>query len=327
MAVILAHLIQTASALPTDASALEKSISALDNTITAREMSSGNWERWLPVFAFWVFVGVAVEIWVVAREHTHDRAASRRGTIRSPEMPSVPGLILELMSAVLVAVGVGLEFWGGAVIAQINGDLRSMNGDLRNKSNQLVALLHVESQNAQKGAEEAKGRTVQLEKEAAALQLENTRLEAIIQPRNFKPDRQRELSVTCGKFRDHGAELSSYGMDTEAVGVSSQILAALHAAKIVVADNRQSKIETGPVEVGIHVRTKFPSELPFASCVAEVLQKAGLDTKLNDPEPPLRGAMMGGGGQAFVGNPPHITIFVGVKPLPLTTSKSSKLNK
>jgi hypothetical protein len=104
-------------------------------------MSSGNWERWLPAFAFWVFVGVGIEIVAILREYRENRAAWRRGTIRSSEKPATPKLIWELMGATLVTVGVGLEFWGGAAIAKINGDLRSLNAKLRHDSGELVALV------------------------------------------------------------------------------------------------------------------------------------------------------------------------------------------
>jgi hypothetical protein len=156
MAVILAHLIQTTSVLPTDASTLERSISALDKAITAREISSGNWERWLPAFAFWVAVGVAIEIVAIIREYLENRAAWRRATIRLPEKPHVPKLIWELMGAILVTTGVGLEFWGGAAVAQINGDLRSMNAQLRHVSAQLVVLLTNEASDAGKSAKTAR---------------------------------------------------------------------------------------------------------------------------------------------------------------------------
>ena len=63
-------------------------------------------------------------------------------------------------------------------------------------------------------------------------------------------------------------------------------------------------------------------EMPFASCLAGALNRiAKLETALNDPQPPHRGATIGGGGQAFDANAPYIVVMVGIKPLPLLTDK------
>jgi hypothetical protein len=69
MTVIFAHLIQSASSLSADASALESAISALERDIKALENSSVPWENSLPWFTAFVAVGVAMEFWVIWREH------------------------------------------------------------------------------------------------------------------------------------------------------------------------------------------------------------------------------------------------------------------
>jgi hypothetical protein len=315
--VIFAHLTQAASNLPTDASALESSISALESEIKAWEISSVPWEHSVWVFTFLVMVGVAMELWVIRHERNEEIEAwalAHFGIFWSEVRPSTAKLSVEVVSVLLITMGIAGKLGIGIKIASINGVLRGKSAELRIKSDQLIALI-----NDHAGAANER---------AANLELENMRLETIIQPRNLKPKQQQELIAVCGKFHGHGAEISSYGMDAEALGISSQIIAALRAAQIAVADNRASEITTGSFETGIHVRTKFSSELPFASCIAKVLQNDDLETKLNDPEPLFRGAAIGGGGQAFTGNPPHIKIFVGIKPLPLLTDKqSAKPNK
>lgn len=163
------------------------------------------------------------------------------------------------------------------------------------------------------------------EKEAASLRIENTQLEAIIQPRTISIENQQKIAEACSEFKGHGAVVQSYGLDTEGFATGSQIIAVLQTMKVIVADDRASTVSTGRMEIGIHVRTTDASEIPFASCIWGALNNiAKLATAFNDPPPPFRGAMFGGGGQSI--NGPHIMIMVGTKPLPLLTDKQRTTN-
>jgi len=96
------------------------------------------------------------------------------------------------------------------------------------------------------------------------------------------------------------------------------------AVKAGAADSRAAFVSTGPMESGIHVRTTYASELDFASCIATGLKQiGGLEAIFNDPEPPMRGAAIAGGGQGFPAGVPFVTVMIGVKPLPLLTNRSN----
>lgn len=149
---IFAYLIQTPSSLPVDVSALESAISALGRDIKALENSSVPWENWLPWFTALVAIGVAMEFWVIWRERRDDVEAWKRGTILPPERPSTAKFIIELVSLVLITGGIVGELGIGIKITLINGQLRTMNAELRSKDDQLVGLLHVEANNAERDA-------------------------------------------------------------------------------------------------------------------------------------------------------------------------------
>jgi hypothetical protein len=81
-----------------------------------------------------------------------------RGTIRPPERPSTIKYAIELVSLLLITGGIVGELWIGVKITSLNGVLRSENAELRTKSDQLVELLHRETENesvAREAAEES----------------------------------------------------------------------------------------------------------------------------------------------------------------------------
>lgn len=160
---ISSHLICIASALPNDASALESAISALESAVTALDKSSGFWERLLPWFTGFVVVGVAAEIWVVAREYNHSIAAWSRGIIRPAGRPLRFDLALGLIASILITLGVFGELAVGIEIARINGQLRTKNAELRGKTDQLTALLNAKAGAAERAAAAAQERTAKIE--------------------------------------------------------------------------------------------------------------------------------------------------------------------
>jgi hypothetical protein len=145
MIVTFAHLISTASALPTDASALESVISALVKDITTLESRSEFWEKALPWFTGLVVVGLIVDVVVIVwerRDEIHARLRWVRQGFHPAEVSSAWRFALELFATVAILLGVALELWAGAAIASINGQLRAKNGELRDKSNRLVSLVN-----------------------------------------------------------------------------------------------------------------------------------------------------------------------------------------
>ena len=152
---IFAHLIQTASSLPSDASALKSAISALESEINALESSSVPWEQSLKWFTASVAFGVAMELWIIWRERQDGLEAWARGIIRPPDRPSVWRFVVEVASVLFIVAGIVGELWVGVAITSINGRLRTKGAELRSKSDQLLALVIQQAGDAQTSAEGA----------------------------------------------------------------------------------------------------------------------------------------------------------------------------
>jgi len=215
--VIFAYLIQIASSLPADASALESAISALESAITAKDSSSGLWETLAWVFTGAVVIGVAIEVRVLVLEHRDAMTEWRRGIVRPPDRPSRSLFLWGLVGSILVALGVTGEFGAGIKIARINGTLRTMNAELRRDSDQLIALLHVEAQEAYKEAGEANERAEEM-KEAIA-------------PRRINPKERAAISSGLSRFSKQAVVAFSNPFDVEASVLAAEILSTLESAK------------------------------------------------------------------------------------------------
>lgn len=164
---IFAPFLQAASNLPTDPSALESSISALESAISALEreikaleICSAFWEPWVWLFSALVVIGVVMELWVIrhdSREEMEEWAIWHFiGVTRSPSKPSIRKLRVEYASVILISIGVAGELAIGVEISHINGlirdkagEVRTKNGALREKSDQLVALVSLEAKLAE----------------------------------------------------------------------------------------------------------------------------------------------------------------------------------
>lgn len=230
---ILAYLIQTASGLPTDPSALERSISALEQGISVLESkikileSSLPWEYWIEVFTFLVAVGVVMElrvIWLERHDEMEEWALAHFGVHWSERRPPIRKSIWGFGSVLLITVGVMGEFGVGLKIASINvrirgesADLRDKNAELRSKSDQLVALLHEETE---------------------GIKLENTQLRAIVQPRTISLSARQTLADKLRQFapsfKDRNVKLVSQVSDAEGVVFAREIYAILNGAGIEV---------------------------------------------------------------------------------------------
>jgi hypothetical protein len=215
--VMFAHLIQTASGPPVDASALENAISALESAITALDSSSGLWETLAWVFTGAVVTGVAIEVRVIVLEHRDAMTEWRRGIVRPPDRPSRSLFIWGLVGSILVALGVAGELGVGIKVALTNGALRTKNAELRRKSDQLIALLHVEAQEAKKDAGEANERAEEI-KEAIA-------------PRRVTPKQRSGIATGLSRFPKQPVVAISNPFDVEASVLAAEILSALKSAK------------------------------------------------------------------------------------------------
>jgi hypothetical protein len=191
-------------------------------------------------------------------------------------------------------------------------DARIAESDAKAKSAEATAK-KFESQiaEAQRDAAESK-------KEAETERLERVKLEALVAPRSLSLDQQRRIADACRKFHGHGVLVKSYGTDGEGAALAEQIIAALRAADVVVADSRGTEIVAGEFDSGVHVRAP-EVEHEFASTIAGALSSIGKLKvfPINDLEPRV-GSGMSGGGQGFT-NPGavFVTVRVGIKPVPV----------
>jgi hypothetical protein len=177
------------------------------------------------------------------------------------------------------------------------------------------------------GVGDANERASKNEEEAAALRLENTRLEAVIQPRSLSLENQGKIANECRSFRGHAVMVRSYAMDGEAYELGGQVIAVLNSANINSADDRATSLFTGAFESGIHVRGEG-TELDTAACLAKALRTIGkLKVELNDQPPPFGGGGMAGGGKLFNPGVPFATVVIGVKPLLTLTPVPSTASK
>jgi hypothetical protein len=191
------------------------------------------------------------------------------------------------------------------------------------KAEQTAAGANERAGDAEKKAADANERASENEKEAANLRniaeaerLERLKLEAAVAPRTLTLDQQQAIGSALKEFRGHNVEVVSYGTDGEASVLGRQLIAALRATHITVLDARASMMVTGQFDIGIHVRGPA-QEAQFASAIATAFSSKGrlAVATPNDPQPRM-GAMMGGGGQAFIAGTVFVTITVGIKPVP-----------
>jgi hypothetical protein len=233
MTVTLAHLIYTASALPSSASDLRSAISSLEKAIAPLEDSSGCWEKALPWFTGLVVVGLIVEIFALVWERRDGMAAWRDWVaigINPAERPSNGRFVLEVVASIAIFLGVALELFAGAEIAYLNGQLRSKNGDLRSKSDQLIALLTQET-------EDDSLARVKLEATVAWRRLSKRQLSALSD--NLKPPAGLKVGV------------SYLNGEAEGLGFANDIATALRAAKWNVFSPREPFTQFGGFGGGI----------------------------------------------------------------------------
>jgi len=155
-----------ASSLARDLDNLEKSWSSLD------------W--WLNAWSILVVLGVAVELLVIITEYALDWRDFKRGTIHTPDKPSILIFGLGFLGAALVAVGVAGEF-------RIHVKGGKIEGEMRDKTRQLVAIAEGEASKANQRAAKANER-------AADANLRASQLVARMAPLHITKEQQTKLS-------------------------------------------------------------------------------------------------------------------------------------
>jgi hypothetical protein len=298
--VTFAHLAKLASSLPTDASALESSISALESAISdleskikALDNSSVPWEYSVWAFTFLVVVGVVMELWVIRHEWREDMetwALAHFGVLRSPGRPLITKLRVEVGSVLLIAIGVMGELGVGikitSIASQLRGKsalLRSKNAELRIASDQLIALINSET-------EEAK-------KEAKAADLARVKIEAAVAWRHLTEKQKADIGTSLGDFSNQeGASFWYEAGDTEAGMFAVDIAEALKVAHIVVQPPAGivSMRESGrfgdpikPFDTGVTVSSaKDERSRSLADAIVRELTSRGFDATRGEDNPP-----------------------------------------
>jgi hypothetical protein len=275
--VILAHLIQSASSLPTYASALESAISALERDIKTLENSSVPLEHWLPLFSCLVVVGVVMELWVIRRQYGDERDDWRRGTIRSPEKPSIAKLLVEVVSVLLITWGIVGELWVGIKITSINGVLRSKNAELRSKSDQLLTLVTEQAGTAEVSAEKSAAASQRADSDAerakntadAVAQLAK-QLHEFLTPRSLTQKEMDDLRDSLKPLADPNVPILVTGSWES--GLAIQVWSSL---KIAGFEKAEFKLLQGPLPYGMG--TSSPHKYAYLTGrIAGALMKAGI---------------------------------------------------
>ena len=217
------------STLPSPTSALQSSISALERDIVALERRSSGLEPWLGWFTLVVAIGVALEIFVVIHDHRKEVNEWLLCEL-IPEGPSLKKLGIEILSIVLVIVGVMGEFGVGLKISSINGQLRTKSADLRSKSDQLIALLTKETEDEN---------------------LARVKLEATVAWRRLSPKQQSIMSDDLKPLVGPRVGVSYLNGEAEGLGFSNDIAAAFRAAKWSVVSPREPFTQFGGFGGGV----------------------------------------------------------------------------
>jgi hypothetical protein len=238
--------------------------SALESISRSLESSLDWWGVFILVSTAIVAIGLVVEYWEPVREFIEE---CRRPAASFPWYK-----FMGLAGGILVTLGVFGEFWGAYKASRVETNLRGNN-------HRIEIFLNEKASKNEKDTE-------QLRKDAEGLKAENLKLEAIIAPRSLSLGQQRRIADACRKFHGHGVLVKSYGTDGEGFALAAQIIAALRAADVVVADSRAAEMTVGEFDTGVHVRAP-DAEYEFASTLANALSSIGKLKvfPVNDPEP------------------------------------------
>src|ERR1017187_10380000 len=215
-----------------DPSALSSSIATLRSSIKDLESSSSSLESLLYFFVALVVIGVVLEVGFVIWEYSEEREEYQRGTIRSPQKPSVWKLSFELLGALLVAIGVAGELGVDVKSGTIQTELRTKNGEL-------IQLLEGASSAALITAAQSEKDAAQLRKDAEGLKkaaederVARLRLEAQIQPREYTASEQKRIIDSCDPFAGQFVNVRSQPYDVEGAVFAYSLAQVLGKTKL-----------------------------------------------------------------------------------------------
>jgi hypothetical protein len=279
-------------------------------------------ESSLDSLGWWLHLATALVVFGLLLEYLHQIPES----IKEYRKTRSYWPILIVVGGVLITVGVAGELAVQYVAGRTETALRKANDELFTGLNIEAAQARRDAGVAIERASKADERASANEREAARLgqiaqaeHLERMKLEATVAPRSLAVEQQKKIAVGVQKFHRYAVLVSSYGLDSEGAALAGQIISSLRSVGITVADARSSLVVSGGFETGVHVRGP-DAERDFATALGNALSSIGkLRVEINDP-PPKVGMSMGGGNQGFTPGSAYVTVFVGVKPLPILSA-------
>jgi hypothetical protein len=246
-----------------DASALA---SALDNL--EKVWSSFDW--WLNFWTVLVVIGVAVELAVLIAEYAHEWRDFKRGTIHSPEKPSLVIFGLGFLGAGMVAIGVAGEF-------RIHVKAGKVESEMRSKATELVVI-------ANKEAKEAGERTAQLTKENLVLQADVLKLRQAAAPRRLTESQKAELIKKLSATTAFTVKFAPPANGSREVFDFMDDLVDVFVRMKLMPPGVPS--DTGPVSIaasrvrGIAVAVKGLNECPAANIFLLLMRKWGFEVSV-----------------------------------------------
>lgn len=150
------------------------------------------------------------------------------------------------LSNIALIVGTVLALVGTIGIFWTTG-IRDRYADERISNNE------AQTATANRGAAEATERANALAKEAEHERLERLKLEAEIAPRRLTREQHEAIATALNRFAGRRVMVTSYSLDAESAILTKQVIEALQAAGLKVADGTSSLMQMGAFYVGIHV--------------------------------------------------------------------------
>ncbi len=190
---------------------------ALSRKLDSLEKSWSGLDSLLNFWTLLVVAGVVIEVFVLVIEYRHEWKDFRRGTIHTPDKPSLLLFLLGMAGATLVAIGVAGEF-------RIHVEAGKIETDIRDNTRQLVSL-------ADADAAKASERASKNEKDAAEIRLRAEHLAELLAWRTISKEQAVRLTKNLAPFAGQRIDVFWYADDAEAEQFSNQLIEIFKGAK------------------------------------------------------------------------------------------------
>jgi hypothetical protein len=252
------------------------------------------------IFAFVVFVGVAVEIGAVAREWYDDFRDFRRGTIHTPDKPVLSKYFWGLFSSVLVTLGILGELLVGVSASKVESKIRLT-------TDTLVSVIGSKAKAAGERAAASEQKAARFNKAAEDERSARVKIEQQLEWRRITPSQSDAICKGVSSFRDTKITMADLMGDAEGAQFASDLSDALQnkgCGWIVTGGGASITARMGILPEGLFIVVRnFNDPPPAAVRLLQVLESANLT------------AILAPGPKDFDPNI-ALMIFVGVKPRP-----------